>query len=90
MKVKEIYYKFLENLGYKEIFGLPGSYIMPLWQQFGGNIKIVLSRHESGAVFMADGYSRNNNKPGIVLTTIGPGLTNAITGIACAYEDSIP
>lgn len=90
MKIKEIYYAFFKKIGYKEVFGLPGSYIMPLWQQFGNDIKIVLSRHESGAVFMADGYSRNNNKPGIVLTTIGPGLTNAITGITCAYEDSIP
>lgn len=90
MKVSNIYYNFFKQLGYKEIFGLPGSYIMPIWQEFDKEIKIVLSRHESGAVFMADGWARNNNLPGIVLTTIGPGLTNAITGIACAYQDSVP
>src|SRR5574344_1968987 len=90
MKVVDAYYNFFKGLGYKEIFGLPGSYIMPLWQKFDKDIKIILSRHESGAVFMADGWSRNNKLPGIVLTTIGPGLTNTITGIACAYQDSIP
>ena len=90
MKVSKIYYNFFKKMGYKEIFGLPGSYIMPLWQEFEKDIKIVLSRHENGAVFMADGWSRNNNLPGIVLTTIGPGLTNAVTGITCAYQDSVP
>ena len=90
MKVSKIYYNFLKQLGYKEVFGLPGSYIMPIWQEFGEDIKIVLSRHENGAVFMADGWARNNSLPGIVLTTIGPGLTNAITGITCAYQDSVP
>ena len=90
MKVCDIYYNFFKEQGYKEIFGLPGSYIMPLWQKFDNDIKIILSRHENGAVFMADGYSRNNTLPGIVLTTTGPGITNAITGITCAYEDSIP
>lgn len=90
MKVSKIYYNFFKKLGYKEVFGLPGSYIMPIWQEFGEEIKIVLSRHENGAAFMADGWARNNNKPGVVLTTIGPGLTNAITGIACAHQDSVP
>ena len=90
MKVSEIYFNFLKEKGYKEIFGLPGSYIMPIWQTFDKDIKIILSRHESGAVFMADGWARNNKLPGIVLTTIGPGLTNAVTGITCAYQDSIP
>lgn len=90
MKVSKIYYNFFKELGYKEIFGLPGSYIMPIWQEFGDEIKIVLSRHENGAAFMADGWARNNSLPGVVLTTIGPGLTNAITGIACAYQDSVP
>ena len=90
MKVSKIYYNFFRDLGYKEIFGLPGSYIMPIWQEFGEEIKIVLSRHENGAAFMADGWARNNNLPGVVLTTIGPGLTNAITGIACANQDSVP
>lgn len=90
MRVSKIYYDFFKKMGYKEIFGLPGSYIMPLWQEFDKDIAIILSRHENGAVFMADGWSRNNCLPGIVLTTIGPGLTNAITGITCAYQDSIP
>ena len=64
MKVCDIYYNFFKEQGYKEIFGLPGSYIMPLWQKFDNDIKIILSRHENGAVFMADGYSRNNTLPG--------------------------
>ena len=92
MKVVEYYYKYIKAKGINRVFGIPGSYIMPLWQQFSepNEIKLVLARHENGAVFMADGWSRVNRQVGIVLTTIGPGITNAITGIATAYYDSIP
>lgn len=92
MKVVEFYYDFIKKSGIHKAFGVPGSYVMPLWQQFcePEKVDLVLARHESGAVFMADGWSRESKKVGIVLTTIGPGITNAITGIAAAYYDSIP
>lgn len=92
MKVVEFYYEFIKSKGISKVFGVPGSYVMPLWQQFceADKVQLVLARHESGAAFMADGWSRENKKVGVVLTTIGPGITNAITGIAAAYYDSIP
>lgn len=90
MKFCEYIKQRLLELGYSTIFGVPGSYIMPIWQQFGNNIKVVLARNEAGAAYMADGWSRITGKPGIVLTTIGPGITNSISGVASAYKDSVP
>lgn len=90
MKVSEFYNKILENLNIEYVFGVPGSYIMPIWENIGGKNKLLLARHENGAVFMADGYSRMTGKMGVALTTVGPGVTNSVTGIACAYQDSIP
>jgi acetolactate synthase I/II/III large subunit len=80
----------LRELGYDVVFGVPGYYIMPLWQTFTGKPYLVLARHESGAVYMADGWARITRKPGVVLSTLGPGQTNMFTGIACAYKDSVP
>ncbi|MEV6927296.1 thiamine pyrophosphate-binding protein [Dactylosporangium sp. NPDC051485] len=69
---------------------MPGYFVMPVWQTFTKAPQIVLARHESGAGFMADGYSRLSGKLGVVLATIGPGMTNCVTGVACAYRDSVP
>ncbi|GAB2960994.1 thiamine pyrophosphate-binding protein [Saccharothrix stipae] len=71
-------------------FGIPGYFVMPIWQEFKKSPRIVLSRHESGAAFMADGYSRATGRLGVVLATSGPGMTNCVTGVACAYRDSLP
>ncbi|MBE6051249.1 MAG: thiamine pyrophosphate-binding protein [Clostridium sp.] len=90
MKFCEYIYNRLNQMNYDYVFGLPGYYIMPIWQMFEKSPKMVLSRHESGAVFMADGWSRITKKPGVVLGTIGPGQTNMMTGVACAYKDSVP
>lgn len=90
MKFCEYIYKRLNQMNYDYVFGVPGSYIMPIWQVFKGLPKLVLARHESGAAFMADGWSRITKKPGVVMSTIGPGQTNMLTGVACAYKDSIP
>ncbi len=90
MKVCDFYSKVLHEYGVECVFGVPGSFIMPIWQSISKNIGIKLTRHENGAVFMADGYSRGSGKLGIAITTVGPGVTNSITGIACAYQDSIP
>lgn len=90
MKFCEYIYKRLNSLEYNYVFGVPGSYIMPLWQSFKGEPQIILGRHESGAAFMADGWARLTGKPGVVISTAGPGITNIITGVASAYKDSIP
>lgn len=74
------------------IFGYPGGAVLPLYDEIYKQDKIehVLVRHEQAATHAADGYARATGKPGIVLVTSGPGLTNAVTGIATAYMDSIP
>lgn len=90
MKIITLYKNILKMNHINVVTGVPGSYIMPLWQELDSTFDIIVAKHESGAVFIADGYSRISKETSIVLTTAGPGITNAITGIASAYQDSIP
>lgn len=82
----------LIDQGVKHVFGYPGGAVLDIYDalQTVGGIDHVLVRHEQGAVHMADGYARSTGDVGVVLVTSGPGATNAITGIATAYMDSIP
>lgn len=84
--------KYLEAEGVEYIFGMPGGPLMPLYEAMHelGTIKAVLAKHEQGAAFMADGYARASGKPGVCCATTGPGATNLITGVTCAYADSVP
>jgi len=74
------------------VFGYPGGAIMNVYDELykQDKFKHILAKHEQGAVHMADGYARATGKVGVAFVTSGPGLTNAITGIATAYTDSIP
>ena len=74
------------------VFGYPGGAVLNIYDEFfkQEKVKHVLVRHEQGAVHAADGYSRSSTKIGVALVTSGPGVTNAVTGIATAYMDSIP
>src|SRR5579862_4978885 len=74
------------------VFGYPGGAVLNIYDEFfkQDKVKHVLVRHEQGAVHAADGYSRSSHKVGVALVTSGPGVTNAVTGIATAYMDSIP
>ncbi|WP_432813809.1 biosynthetic-type acetolactate synthase large subunit [Staphylococcus canis] len=73
------------------IFGYPGGAVLPLYDAFyEQRIPHILYRHEQGATHAAEGYARVSGKPGVVVVTSGPGATNAITGIADAYSDSLP
>ncbi|MFN3988680.1 MAG: biosynthetic-type acetolactate synthase large subunit [Erythrobacter sp.] len=82
--------------GVEYVFGYPGGAVLPIYDElFGdakgpGRIRHILVRHEAGAAHAAEGYARATGKPGVVLVTSGPGATNAITGIADAWMDSIP
>src|SRR6478672_5836845 len=80
----------LEKVEY--VFGYPGGAVLNIYDEVfkQDKFKHVLVRHEQGAVHAADGYSRSSNKIGVALVTSGPGVTNAVTGIATAYMDSIP
>src|SRR5450759_1009881 len=74
------------------VFGYPGGAVLNIYDAFfkQDKVKHVLVRHEQGAVHAADGYSRSSTKIGVALVTSGPAVTNAVTGIATAYMDSIP
>jgi len=82
----------LVRQGVEFVFGYPGGAVLPIYDELflDERIRHILVRHEAGAAHAAEGYARATGKPGVVLVTSGPGATNAITGIADAYMDSIP
>ena len=83
--------RLLANYGVDTVFGIPGVHTLELYRGLpGSGIRHVLTRHEQGASFMADGYARVSGKPGVCFIITGPGVTNAATGIGQAYADSIP
>ncbi len=88
----EITIKCLQEEGVEYVFGYPGGAVLFIYDALFNQeqVKHVLVRHEQAAVHAADGYSRSTDKVGVALVTSGPGVTNAVTGIATAYMDSIP
>jgi acetolactate synthase-1/2/3 large subunit len=79
--------------GVKTIFGYPGGQILPLYDtlpRYAKRLRHILTRHEQGAAFAAEGYARASGDVGVCIATSGPGATNLITGIANAYLDSVP
>jgi len=78
--------------GVRHIFGMPGSHSTSIYDAIRrhGRIETILCRNEQAGAFMADGYARCTGKPGVICTTAGPGATNALTGVAEAYADSVP
>jgi acetolactate synthase-1/2/3 large subunit len=83
--------EYLERLGVEVVFGLTGHTVIGLLDALGrSRIRYVSTRHEQVAAHAADGYARASGKPGVLLTHLGPGLTNAATGVANAALDSIP
>lgn len=86
---------YLEQLGVEYVFGVPGAHISALYEALErsaqrGGPRAILSRHESGAASMADGYARETGKLGVCCATTGPGATNLVTGVASAYTDHVP
>ena len=88
----EMIVQSLRDQGVKYLFGYPGGAVLDIYDAIHtlGGIEHILVRHEQAAVHMADGYARSTGEVGCVLVTSGPGATNAITGIATAYCDSVP
>lgn len=93
----EIIIECLKAEGIDYVFGYPGGAVLHIYDAFYKQdegqpdfVHHILVRHEQGATHAADGYARATGKPGVVLVTSGPGATNAVTGIATAYMDSIP
>ncbi|MBN1377904.1 MAG: thiamine pyrophosphate-binding protein [Gammaproteobacteria bacterium] len=86
---------YLEQLGVEFVFGVPGGAIEPLYNALArserrGGPRAIVSRHETGAAFMAHGYFSNSGKLAVCCSTTGPGATNLLTGVASAYENNVP
>jgi acetolactate synthase-1/2/3 large subunit len=91
MKGADIFVESLLREGVDTIFGHPGGAILPINDAlYSGKVRHVLTRHEQGAVHMAEGYARATGRPGVVLVTSGPGGTNVVTGLTNAFMDSTP
>lgn len=94
-QVADLIVSYLEQMGIEYVFGVPGGAIEPLYNALArssrrGGPRPMVARHEAGAAFMADGYARETGKIGICCATSGPGATNLITGVACAFDNGIP
>lgn len=95
VEVADLLVAYLEQIGVEFVFGIPGGVIEPLYNAMArsarrGGVRHILARHEAGAAYMADGYSRETGKLGVCCATSGPGATNLITGVACSFDNGIP
>ena len=91
MKASDLFVKALENEGVEYVFGIPGEENLDLLESLSkSNIELILTRHEQGAGFMAATYGRLTGKPGVCLSTLGPGATNLVTPVAYAQLGAMP
>ncbi len=91
MKGSDLFAKSLKNENVRYIFGIPGEETIDLLDSISNtDMEFIVTRHEQGASFMADAYGRVTRKPGVCLSTLGPGATNLITGVANAHLDRVP
>ena len=87
----ELLVRQLVNAGVDEVFALSGGHLDPIFQACARHgVRLIDTRHEAAAAHMADGYARTTGRPGVAIVTAGPGVTNAITGVANAYMDAVP
>lgn len=88
----QIFVESLKREGVEVIFGLPGGVVLKIFDVLYDykEPEVILTRHEQGAMHMAEGYAKATGKPGVALVTSGPGMTNTVTGLADAYMDSVP
>lgn len=94
-QIADLIVAYLEQLEIEYVFGIPGGAVEPLYNALArsarrGGPRPVLARHEAGAAFMADGYARETGKIGVCCATSGPGATNLLTGVASAYDNTVP
>ncbi|MBI3228862.1 MAG: thiamine pyrophosphate-binding protein [Burkholderiales bacterium] len=93
--IADLLVSYLEQLDVRFVFGIPGGVIEPLYNAMArsarrGGVRHVLARHETSAAYMADGYARDTGGLGVCCSTSGPGATNLLTGVSCAYDNNIP
>lgn len=91
-RVVDVFLDYLRAEGVHVVFGIPGGLLFPFFEAIerASDMELVVSKHEEGAAFMADGYARVSGTLSICAGTGGPGSTNLLTGVACAYADGVP
>lgn len=88
----EVFLRYLKGEGIRAVFGVPGGLLHPFFEavEFSDDFDLIVSKHEEGAAFMADGYARTAGQMAVCAGTSGPGSTNLLTGVACAFADGVP
>jgi acetolactate synthase-1/2/3 large subunit len=91
-RVVDVFLQYLKAEGVRVVFGIPGGLLYPFFDavEKDADIRLVVSKHEEGAAFMADGYARVGKRLSVCAGTSGPGATNLLTGVACAFSDGVP
>jgi acetolactate synthase-1/2/3 large subunit len=91
-RLVDVFLNYLKAEGVRVVFGIPGGLLYPFFEavEADSNLRVVVSKHEEGAAFMADGYARVGRKLAVCAGTSGPGATNLMTGVACAFADGVP
>lgn len=91
-RVVDVFLRYLRAEGARVVFGIPGGLLHPFFEAVEGDdaLQLIVSKHEEGAAFMADGYARVGGGLAVCAGTSGPGATNLITGVACAFADGVP
>ena len=91
-RVVDVFLRYLKAEGGEVVFGVPGGLLHHFFEAVEADpeLRLVVAKHEQGAAFMADGYARAGHRLGICAGTSGPGSTNLLTGVACAFADAVP
>jgi acetolactate synthase I/II/III large subunit len=91
-RVIDVFLRYLKAEGVNTVFGIPGGLLHPFFAvvESDADIALIMPKHEEGAAFMADGYARVGRRLSVCAGTSGPGATNMITGVACAFADGVP
>jgi acetolactate synthase-1/2/3 large subunit len=91
-RVIDVFLRYLKAEGARVVFGIPGGLLHPFFEAIEGDdeMRLVVTKHEEGAAFMADGYARASGRIAVCAGTSGPGSTNLMTGVACAFSDGVP
>lgn len=88
----DVFLRYLEAEGATVVFGIPGGLLHPFFEavETDPRFRLIVTKHEEGAAFMADGYARTSLKIAVCAGTAGPGATNLLTGVSCAFADGVP
>ncbi|MGF1468043.1 MAG: thiamine pyrophosphate-binding protein [Sandaracinaceae bacterium] len=91
-RVVDVFLDYLRAEGVTYVFGVPGGLLFPVFEALerAPDLELIVTKHEEGAAFMADGFARTSGRLGVCAGTGGPGSTNLLTGVACAFADGVP